>query len=160
MEILLTPRAQQIVDRKRLGCTNREVAAELGITEGTVRGYLRKLYWHAGIGGAAHGKIPPLLNALDRRDINTEVLKPRKKRLLAACGDGPLAVAEWLEELAVYGNGRRICDPEIAYQLSLGIENFYLVDLALNHNRNRKNEGRLCSELCSISAHSAIQRRG
>jgi hypothetical protein len=42
-----------------------------------------------------------------------------------------LALADWLEELAVYGTGRNPLDAEIAYQLSLAIENLYLVRLAL-----------------------------
>jgi hypothetical protein len=44
-------------------------------------------------------------------------------------------VADWLEELAVYGNAGRICDEEIAHQLSLAVENLYLVDLAINPKR-------------------------
>lgn len=137
MEILLTPRHQQIVDRKRLSYSNREIAAELGISEPMVKHYLQKLYRRAGINGPSHGKIPRLLNALDRPEIDVEVIKPRKNRLLVVCGAGPLAVAEWLEELAVYGNAQRICDQEIAYQLSLGIENFYLVGLALEPRREK-----------------------
>jgi hypothetical protein len=47
-------------------------------------------------------------------------------------GSGPLAIADWLEELAMYGNAGGIVDAEIAHQLSLAVENFYLVGLALN----------------------------
>jgi hypothetical protein len=42
-----------------------------------------------------------------------------------------LALAEWLEELAVYGNALRPQDAETAYQLSQAIENWYLVRVAL-----------------------------
>jgi hypothetical protein len=41
-----------------------------------------------------------------------------------------LALVDWLEELAVYGTPRNPLDLEIAYQLSLAIENWYLVKLA------------------------------
>jgi hypothetical protein len=42
-----------------------------------------------------------------------------------------LALAEWLEELAVYGNPRNPQDSETAWQLSQAIENWYLVRVAL-----------------------------
>ncbi|HXM22958.1 MAG TPA: hypothetical protein VN948_16990 [Terriglobales bacterium] len=42
-----------------------------------------------------------------------------------------IATADWLEELAVYGTARNLRDQELAYQLSLAIENVYLVRLAL-----------------------------
>lgn len=42
-----------------------------------------------------------------------------------------LIVADWLEELAVYGTARRPQSAETAHQLSLAIENWYLVTLAL-----------------------------
>ena len=38
----------------------------------------------------------------------------------------PLALAEWLGELALYGNARSPLHLEIAHQLSLAIENWYL----------------------------------
>lgn len=52
---------------------------------------------------------------------------------LAVCAgrSQSLALADWLEELAVYGTPRNPLDPEIAYQLSLAIENWYLVKLAI-----------------------------
>ncbi|HKD01820.1 MAG TPA: hypothetical protein VKB77_05315 [Terriglobales bacterium] len=42
-----------------------------------------------------------------------------------------LALAEWLEELAVYGSALRPQGAETAYQLSQAIENWYLVRVAL-----------------------------
>jgi hypothetical protein len=42
-----------------------------------------------------------------------------------------IATADWLEELAVYGTARNLRDQELAYQLSLALENVYLVRLAL-----------------------------
>jgi hypothetical protein len=42
-----------------------------------------------------------------------------------------LAIADWLEELAVYGTARNLRAQELAYQLSLVIENAYLVHVAL-----------------------------
>ena len=42
-----------------------------------------------------------------------------------------LALAEWLEELAVCGNPRSPKDSETAWQLSQAIENWYLVQLAV-----------------------------
>jgi len=42
-----------------------------------------------------------------------------------------LALAEWLEELAVYGNALRPQDAETAYQMSQVIENWHLVRVAL-----------------------------
>jgi hypothetical protein len=58
-------------------------------------------------------------------------------RGLAVCGGQPeaLAIADWLEELAVYGTARNPLDAEIAYQLSLVVENLYLVRLALERER-------------------------
>jgi hypothetical protein len=57
-----------------------------------------------------------------------------RRRRLAVCGRRPeaLAIADWLEELAVYGAARNPLDAEIAYQLSLVVENSYLVKLALH----------------------------
>jgi len=54
-------------------------------------------------------------------------------RGLAVCTGQPeaLAIAAWLEELAVYGKARNPLDAEVAYQLSLVVENAYLVKLAL-----------------------------
>ncbi len=68
---------------------------------------------------------------------------PRKRRGLAVCGGRPeaLALADWLEELAVYGEARNPLDSEIAYQLSLVVENLYLVRLALNLARRRISPG-------------------
>lgn len=43
-----------------------------------------------------------------------------------------LILADWLEELAVYGTARRPQSAETAYQLSVVIKNWYLVSLALN----------------------------
>ena len=45
-----------------------------------------------------------------------------------------LAIADWLEELAVYGTARNLRDQEVAYQLSLVVENLYLVRGALWRN--------------------------
>jgi len=42
-----------------------------------------------------------------------------------------LTLADWLEDLAVYGTGRNPIDLEIGYQLSLAIKNRYLVREAL-----------------------------
>jgi len=42
-----------------------------------------------------------------------------------------LALADWLEELAVYGNAVHPQEAETAYQLSQAIENWYLVRVAL-----------------------------
>jgi len=54
-------------------------------------------------------------------------------RGLAVCERQPaLAMANWLEELAVFGAARNPLDAEISYQLSLVVENLYLVRLALN----------------------------
>jgi hypothetical protein len=80
----------------------------------------------------------------------------RKKRQgLPVCGGKPepLAAADWLEELAVYGTPRRICDQEIAYQLSLVIENWYLVRLALRFlsilslKKPTKQSGLFCAKM-------------
>jgi hypothetical protein len=46
----------------------------------------------------------------------------------------PMLIADWLEEVAVYGTPLNPKDAEIAYQLSLVIENWYLVTLALQTN--------------------------
>jgi hypothetical protein len=43
----------------------------------------------------------------------------------------PMLIADWLEEMAVYGIACNPLDSEIAYQLSLAIENWYLVTVAL-----------------------------
>jgi hypothetical protein len=65
-----------------------------------------------------------------------EPVRPRlqKRRGLAVYGGQPkaLAIADSLEELAVYGTPRNPLDPEIAYQLSVAIENWYLVTLAIS----------------------------
>jgi hypothetical protein len=44
-----------------------------------------------------------------------------------------LALADWLEELAVYGTARRFQDAETAYHLSEAIKHWYLAALALRH---------------------------
>lgn len=43
-----------------------------------------------------------------------------------------LAVADWLEELALYAPARKVGDAETAYHLSQAIRHWYLVALALN----------------------------
>jgi hypothetical protein len=45
-----------------------------------------------------------------------------------------LALADWPEELAVFGTARNLRDQELAYQLSLIIENLYLVNGSLRRN--------------------------
>jgi hypothetical protein len=68
---------------------------------------------------------------------------PRQKEAGASCpqpnatqrSTNELAIADWLEELAVYGTARSPLDAEIAYQLSLVVENLYLVRLALERER-------------------------
>ena len=75
MEIPLTPRLQQIIERKRLSYTNREIAAELGISERTVKCHLRMLCLRLGIDGPAGGRMSRLLNFLDEPEINVEALK-------------------------------------------------------------------------------------
>ena len=42
------------------------------------------------------------------------------------------ALVDWLEELAIFGTPRSALDSELACQLSLAIENWYLVRLALS----------------------------
>jgi len=61
----------------------------------------------------------------------------KRGRGLAVCGGEPqaLAIADWLQDLAVYGTARNPLDAEIAYQLSVVIENAYLVKLALGQYR-------------------------
>lgn len=44
---------------------------------------------------------------------------------------GPLAAADWLEELALFGAARNVRDQEVAYQLAVAIENLYLARLVL-----------------------------
>jgi hypothetical protein len=46
-----------------------------------------------------------------------------------------LALADWLEELAVYGTPRRFPDAETAYHLSQLIRHRYIVTLALAHTQ-------------------------
>ena len=45
----LTPRERQLVGLVRQGKRNRDIAAELRVTEGTVKAYLHKLYDKAGV---------------------------------------------------------------------------------------------------------------
>jgi hypothetical protein len=71
-----------------------------------------------------------------RGDIAPEPKPPLSKeagfRLFLHHGQpAQLALAEWLEELAVYGNALPPKDAETAYQLSQAIENWYLVRVAL-----------------------------
>jgi hypothetical protein len=81
------------------------------------------------------------------RDPGSEDLIARNR----ASGGGPvgasnsgqppqIATADWLEELAVYGFTRNLRDQELAYQLSLAIENLYLVRLALRQSDKRRSE--------------------
>jgi len=44
-----------------------------------------------------------------------------------------LILADWLEELAVYGTATRFQDTETAYHLSQAIKHSYLVKLAIEH---------------------------
>jgi hypothetical protein len=44
-----------------------------------------------------------------------------------------LALADWLDELAIYGTPRRFQDAETAYHLSQMIQHRYIVALALAH---------------------------
>jgi hypothetical protein len=46
---------------------------------------------------------------------------------------GDLALADWLEELAIYGMPRRFQDSETAHHLSQLIRHHYIVALALTH---------------------------
>ena len=59
-----------------------------------------------------------------------------------------IATADWLEELAVYGTARNLRDQELAYQLSLAIENLYLVRLALRQREEGRREGAFIVEKC------------
>jgi hypothetical protein len=52
--------------------------------------------------------------------------------------DQELAVADWLEELAVYATATRFQDAETAYHLSQAIRHWYLVALALNLRCDRR----------------------
>jgi len=45
-----------------------------------------------------------------------------------------LALADWLEELAIYGTPRRFQDSETAYHLSQAIRHSYIVRLAITHS--------------------------
>jgi hypothetical protein len=47
-----------------------------------------------------------------------------------------LAVADWLEELAVFGRPRCVPTPETAHHLSRAIFHWYIVKLALDPMRN------------------------
>jgi DNA-binding CsgD family transcriptional regulator len=44
MSIHLSPRQQQITDRVQQAKSNKQIAFELGLSEGTVRGYLFRLF--------------------------------------------------------------------------------------------------------------------
>ena len=48
-EVALTPRERQLVGLIRSGLTNRDIAARLGVTEGTVKAYLHTLYAKADV---------------------------------------------------------------------------------------------------------------
>jgi DNA-binding NarL/FixJ family response regulator len=48
-DMLITPRVRQIVSLLLEGCSNQEIASDLGITSRTVKGHLRTLYVRAGI---------------------------------------------------------------------------------------------------------------
>jgi hypothetical protein len=65
----------------------------------------------------------------------------RKRRGLTVCATfhhsgepAPLALADWLEELAVFCTARHPRDSELANQMSLAVENCYLVCLALSRH--------------------------
>lgn len=47
--VALTPRERQLVGLVRSGLRNREIGAQLGVTEGTVKAYLHALYEKAGV---------------------------------------------------------------------------------------------------------------
>jgi hypothetical protein len=47
-----------------------------------------------------------------------------------------VALADWLEELAVYGTARRFYDAETAQHLSQAINHLYLVKLATESPRH------------------------
>ena len=76
---------------------------------------------------------------LQRRRIAGDGLTTPDQKSQSLGGSGPrrpleLTTADWLEELAVYGTARNLRDQELAYQLSLVIENLYLVRGALWRN--------------------------
>src|SRR4029434_8385056 len=45
----LAPRERQLVDFVRQGMRNREIAAQLGVTEGTVKAYLHAIFEKLGV---------------------------------------------------------------------------------------------------------------
>src|SRR6202049_3238535 len=71
--------------------------------------------------------------------LDNSKLRGQSAQTLEGRGSGSgrpleLTTADWLEELAVYGTARNLRDQELAYQLSLVIENLYLVHWALRRN--------------------------
>jgi DNA-binding NarL/FixJ family response regulator len=59
----LTPREQQIVDLLRRGCTNKEIANELGVMEDTVKKHLQSVFGKLGVHRRALVALQPQLSA-------------------------------------------------------------------------------------------------
>jgi hypothetical protein len=75
--------------------------------------------------------IPKRKETAENRQGAASALTNRWGLAISTGEPAPLALADWLEELAVYGKARNPLDLEIAQQLSLAIENWYLVRLAI-----------------------------
>lgn len=80
----ITPRDREVLERLRLGFTNRQIAEELHCSERTVKQHLRMLFMRAGIPGDVAGKRIALVNLLSPAPINQERLRsltPREREI-------------------------------------------------------------------------------
>ena len=68
-DLLITPRVREIVALLLEGCSNQEIASDLGITSRTVKGHLRTVYVRAGITeGRKRVRLLELLAAASERN--------------------------------------------------------------------------------------------
>lgn len=86
----ITPRDQEVLDRLRLGYTNKEIGEELKISDRTVKQHLRVMFLRAGVGGQRRARIR-LLNLLDGTTLDEArlaKLKPRHQEIVKMICDG------------------------------------------------------------------------
>jgi DNA-binding NarL/FixJ family response regulator len=64
VEERLSPREKQIVDALVAGCSNKEIALQLGVSDQTIKNQLTTLYRKVGVSG----RLELVVWAMERRD--------------------------------------------------------------------------------------------
>jgi len=74
----LTPRDEQILAKVVVGKTNPEIAEQLGITEGTVKGHVSRIFIKLEVRNRVEAAMKGLLGAIPEEETIKEIVRNKR----------------------------------------------------------------------------------